>query len=375
VSDSRPGSGAGAGAGPGDGAARLIRALVEPESVAGLSAADWSDLIARARSSRLGGRLAYRLEGAIGSGAVPEPVAGMLLAERRAADRQAQIARWEVACIRRALAGTDAPVVLLKGAAYILAGLDMARGRVVTDVDFLVPRDALDAVERSLLAAGWVHIKQSAYDQKYYREYAHELPPLVHRERHTVIDVHHTLVPVTSRLAVDPAALLAAAEPIGDAGLFRLASADMLAHAAVHLFHDGEIAGNFRELVDIDGLVRDLAGDPGFWPAVLDRARRPGLGRPLFHALRYARRHLGTPVPEEAGAGLARFGPSPPVRAAMDRLVDAALLPGPPFPDRRKGVLARQILFFRSHWLKMPPLLLLRHGLHKARRPRPKASG
>ena len=347
----------------------IVRALVVPDALRHLGPADWSDLIARARAARLGGRLAYLVARTDLGSAIPGKVAGMLLADRRMTARQEQITQWEVRCVRRALAGIDTKIVLLKGAAYILSGLDVARGRVVTDLDFLVPRASLEAVEEALLDNGWRHIKQDAYDQKYYREYAHELPPLVHGERHTVLDVHHSLVPVTSRLKIDPEPLLADAEPIGETGLWRLAPPDMVAHAAIHLFHDGEVAGHFRDLVDVDGLLREFGPKPGFWSALADRAHRPGLGRPLFYALRYAHRYLGTPIPRTVIDAIERFGPAWPTAAVMDRVIAAALLPGPPFPDRQDNGsgLARQMLYIRSHWLKMPPLLLAAHLLHKSR--------
>ena len=37
------------------------------------------------------------------------------------------------------------------------------------------------------------------YDDAYYRDHMHELPPLIHKERDRMIDVHHTILPLTAR--------------------------------------------------------------------------------------------------------------------------------------------------------------------------------
>ena len=60
---------------------------------------------------------------------------------------------------RRALAPLDVPVILMKGTAFHAAGLDASIGRSVGDLDILVPRARLDAVEAALLEAGWEHVK------------------------------------------------------------------------------------------------------------------------------------------------------------------------------------------------------------------------
>jgi hypothetical protein len=64
-----------------------------------------------------------------------------------------------------------------------------------SDVDVLVPRDRLADVEAALMLAGWASTNPSEYDQHYYRRWMHELPPLQHIRRQTVLDVHHAILP------------------------------------------------------------------------------------------------------------------------------------------------------------------------------------
>ncbi len=55
-------------------------------------------------------------------------------------------------------------------------------------------------------------MKSDPYDDLYYRQWMHELPPLVHGERGRMVDVHHTILPLTARPTPDAQALIADAE-------------------------------------------------------------------------------------------------------------------------------------------------------------------
>jgi hypothetical protein len=110
---------------------------------------------------------------------------------RRDAEQARRQALWEAEMARRALAPLGVPVVLLKGTAYAAAGLQAGVGRSIGDLDILVPRASLDAVQEALLSAAWEWVKEDAYDDLYYRRWMHELPPLIHRDRDRMIDVPH----------------------------------------------------------------------------------------------------------------------------------------------------------------------------------------
>jgi hypothetical protein len=147
-----------------------------------------------------------------------------------------------------------------------------------------------------------------------------------------------------------------------------LAPPDMVLHAAVHLFHDGEIAGSLRDLVDIDALLRDFGSRADFWPRLTARAAELGLRRPLFYALRYAALLLDTPVPAEAAAEAAGGSPSRIVLRLMDRLVPVALTPPATAAERGRFHMARFCLYVRSHWLRMPAGRLIAHLTRKSLR-------
>ncbi len=88
------------------------------------------------------------------------------------------------------------------------------------------------------------------------------------------------------------------------------------------------------------------------------------LRRPLYYALRYAHRWFETPLPDAVTAAMRTWEPPAPLGRLMDLLVDGAMM-GMTGPAASASVFA---LYVRSHWLKMPPLLVTRHLLRKSLR-------
>ena len=95
---------------------------------------EWETLIGQARRASLLSRLAQHHVDQGWMAAVPEGPRLQLLGALKLADRQRHEVRWEVDELARALVPLGQPVVLLKGAAYLMAGLPASRGRVFADV-------------------------------------------------------------------------------------------------------------------------------------------------------------------------------------------------------------------------------------------------
>lgn len=327
--------------------ARLLTgALADPQSVGSLGPHGWTALIAMARAEQLIGSLAHRLDGL----PLREKVAELLADARASAEHARRAALWEAEMARRVLAEVGSPVILLKGTAYVAAGLSAGVGRSIGDLDILVPRDALPEIEARLIErGGWEWVKEDAYDDAYYRRWMHELPPLIHKERDRMIDVHHTILPPTARPTPDAGALIADREEL-DNGLHVLSPPDMVCHAACHLFADGDLAGGLRNLWDIDRLLRDFGARQGFWSDLARRAERHELAKPVARALRLAEALYDTPV-DGTLAGRARAG---------DGFYLGRLLARDGWGrETRKGL--RFAYYIRSHWLRMPPAMLARH--------------
>lgn len=330
-------------------ARRLAALLADPSLAETLSAEDWTGVLTVARAERLAGSLARGLDGL----ELPGDVARILAAARAEADLSRTQALWEAEMARRALAPLGMPVVLLKGSAFVAAGLSAGAGRMIGDLDILVPGERIDAAEAALLAAGWDWVKPDPYDDHYYRTWMHELPPLIHRERDRMIDVHHTILPLTARPHPDAAALIANSVALEN-GLRVLSPPDMIVHAAAHLIADGDLAGGMRNLWDIDRLVREQDG-AGFRESLEARARLHGLSAQTARALRLSAALYGTP------------GCAPPT--ATDRLFLRAILARNGW-GRRTHAFTRQGFYIRSHLMRMPPHLLARHLWTKWRKAR-----
>jgi hypothetical protein len=340
--------------------------LRDPGCLRHWTPAQFDLLMRQAQSADLLGRFAVLVEAHGLAPHLPSGLRDHLAGTRRVMRSHDAQVRRELGYIRAALEGLNLPVVLLKGAAYVAGDLPPAQGRFFSDVDILVPRAKLPDVEAALLLAGWLSTHHSAYDQHYYREWMHELPPLVHIRRQSALDVHHTISPMTSRWRTDGAALLALALPLAQQpGWAILAPADMVLHSMVHLLMNEALSHGLRDLADIDQLLRHFGADPAFWPELTERARSLGLLRALYYGLRSAADILGTPVPKAAMAA---------ARSASNRWTGGLWLAAwrhalrSPHPTAASAwtTVALFALYVRGTWIRMPPLLLARHLWTKA---------
>jgi hypothetical protein len=346
----------------------LLAALNAPQNLLTLPLADWELLIRVARRVRLLGRLEADLSRAGLLGQIPPRAADHLKAARNVIEHRNTLVTWEINRILWATKETDAPLILLKGAAYVMADLPPAHGRIFADVDLLTPERHIEEIEEKLVSRGWLKMPIDPYDDRYYRVWMHEIPPLRHRERGTEIDIHHRILPRTSRLRSDPTFLFEAARPLEDSRLCVLAPTDMVLHALVHLFLecDPREGLRLRDLLDVHLLLQHYSQEENFWQSLTPRAYKLGLGRPLFYGLRFAQRFFATPIPETVMAEAKDASPSWPILWLMDRLVSLAILPGHPDYPNPWATLARGFLYLRTHWLKMPAFLLVRHLSYKA---------
>ena len=328
----------------------LVDALRAPESVTRLDAGEWTALLAAARAEQLIASLALRLE----DQPKPSTAAAILADAVRAAEQGRVQALWEAEMARRALSPIGIPVILLKGTAFVAAGLAAGQGRFIGDLDILVPRDSLDAVEAALLATGWEWVKNDPYDNHYYKTWMHELPPLIHRDRDRMIDVHHTILPPTARPKPDAGALIADSVALPN-GLRVLSAPDVIIHAAAHLFADGDLAGGLRNLWDIDQLIREFEIEPDFWLKLAEHAKRHDMKKAVSRALRLSSALYDTPIIQKEALSL------------VDQFYHRRLLARDGW-GRITRKLTRLVFYIRSHWIRMPPLLLARHLWAKARR-------
>ena len=345
----------------------LSTALSSPESTTSLKLLEWDILIRQARRADLLARLSILLEKQGLLGQVPAQAKRHLDSAHIVSESHDRRVRWEARQIRDALEHLNIPVILLKGAAYVLSELPAACGRLFYDIDIMVSKADLEVVEQALRRKGWISTHLDAYDQRYYRQWMHELPPLKHIKRKTVLDVHHTILPETARMSPDPGKLILAAQPLDGQGCLKiLAPTDMVLHSAAHLFHDGELEHGLRDLTDLDSLLRHFGRNQAFWAELVERARELDLMRSLYYALRYTQSILGTPVPDTVQQSARAGRPVWFAPALMDTVFTRALAPDHPSCDTLFTGLARWFLYVRAHYLRMPLHLLIPHLIRKA---------
>lgn len=344
---------------------QLILAIRSPARCTGLSALGWSDLIATARSANLLGLLAEKLRVA-GVACPVKQAARHLEGARLLSHRQRQSVIWEIHELRRTLAPLETPVTLLKGAAYAVADLPISRGRLFGDIDILVPEQKLGQTEMQLMLGGWASAKSDPYDQRYYREWMHELPPMTHVRRGTVLDVHHSILPRTARARPDPNAILERSRVLDEFAPIRIpCPEDLAVHCITHFMHEGELDNGLRALHDIDGLLRDFAREDRFWTQLVECAVGHELAVPVAQGLALTTRLLGTPVPQSVFADLYKHDSKAVLGSSMEWAYRRALEPEVETIELATWV-ARQWLYVRAHALRMPFGQLTVHLCRKA---------
>jgi hypothetical protein len=350
----------------------LAAVIRDPGIVRPWTNAQWNQFLQACRLNALSARLGWVLEDHGLEAACPSSVWTELKAQRCIAEYKQSQVRLELRKLHKALAPQAISILLLKGAAYAQAELRLARGRDFADLDIMVQRAQLEPTETALELGDWLSETRDRYDQRYYRRWMHELPPMHHRTRSFEVDIHHALLPLTGRLRPDPTLLWAASRPLPNGRYRVLCNEDMLLHSAAQLFQDGEIAGQFGSLLDLHQLMQEFGADTGFWDRLIPRAEALQLGRPLYYALRFCSHILGTAVPSAVMRAAQAGAPGALATRTMDMLVPRVLEPR--YPTRATAQLSAGLLYMRSHWLRMPPGMLALHLTRKALRPGGKTS-
>ena len=347
----------------------LNRFLGDPVIASDWGVGEWNHFLPLARNARLLGRSLALFEQHELLDAVPQRVVDQLrgaLAQTRYVQVQAL---RELRQVARVLERQGIPLMALKGAAYLVADLPPRGWRNLSDIDLMVREDDIAAAESALARAGWLPSGEfDAYDQHYYRAWMHEVPPLKHINRDTEVDLHHNLAPPVSRIRIDAARLWDEATTVSDPyGLTVkvLGPADMLLHNAVHLYMNDELRGGLRDVMDFRDLFEHfLQQDAGFEDQLLKRAEALGCGRPLYYAVSTAQRLAGLRPSVDFVRAVQPHAPFAPIAHFMAWLIEQALAPSR--LGLRRSAVAHQLLFIRSHWVRMPLPMLLRHLWRKA---------
>ena len=341
----------------------LLKLLSAPECAASYGVEEWDETIRFARYTHLLGHLYFLMDRQSLLNKIPPRVKNICLGGQVYNSYFRLQARREMRHIAKQLKKHKIPVVLLKGGAYIEAQVGTYAGRRLSDIDLLVAKSDLPAAETMFSNGGWQYGDVNDYDQHYYRDWMHEVPPLIHQNRSMEVDLHHNIVPPVSRIKLDAAKLLEKASSIENSPFLILEAKDLILHSAVHLFFNDELRGGLRDLVDMHELCIQFSERNDFWPELVERARELGLQRPLYYALSSLHRLLNTPIPDYVMDDILKERPGIFVDSLMKYLIQRLIAPDN--VEKMDAPVVEWLLFVRSHWIRMPASMLIKHLTYK----------
>jgi len=311
---------------------------------------DWPRLVAQARAHDVLPLVARQVR-ALDAAAVPAPVRAELAAGARMDALRNTLQAAELVDILRLLGVAGIPVVPLKGPPLAQSLYGDISARVCSDLDVLVPRNAVARAYDALIAAGYAPGEIGPLDPGDFPilldsniEY-----PFVRRHggfTH-VLEVHWSVAWRWRRGAQAMADLWADTRPLRFGGTEAVGLSTewellyLAVHAARHRWQE------LKWLADIDAIVATRTVD---WDLVRRKAERFGWALPLAFTLRAAHALLETPVP--AGfrghrlPGWFRLLPAEPTGPRIsDALFTVRMFPG-----------VRSKLGYLAHLLVVPTL-------------------
>ena len=342
-------------------AKQILLYLAEPERCGKLSLMQWQQLIWVLREAKLLSALASALIRAGLFSQIPAYAKQHLQSALVYADRQAQQIRYECSELQRVFVKAGIQALYLKGAAYVLAETTNYRGRICNDLDVLVAKSQLSAAEALLQQHGWRTDKLTAYDERYYRQWSHEIPPMMQIHRGTVLDLHHNLyLPISGR-AADMSRFFRLSQKTSSEALVLKPEA-MVLHSIIHLFTNEDMQSAMRDLWDLHLLINQFSSVE-FWQQLAGIAEQSGFSTELRYccsALRYYLLSALDPLTLQQCENIAAKG-------FMARyIVLPALAPAHPLVCGWRQSWAKKLMYLRGHWLKMPLWILLKHLTIKA---------
>ena len=318
----------------------LINIIREPSLTAQLTPAQWNLALCQAEAAQLMGVLADMY--------LPDPSVLPEVARERLSWAQ-QLVLHQQRSVEMALqhlidALGDYSPMLLKGAAYQVAQTPNAAGRMMSDIDILIPQRFLKQAERSLWLHGWDNRGKTPYDEKYYRLWMHELPPFVHQKTGVVLDLHHHWLPNTCRWQFDIGQVYQNAYQASSLDMLLPDPCDLCLHAAAHLLTSGEGDKGWRDLRDVYLLSQQVSRS-----LLFERAEHLGLHQPLLKVLTLAEQLWG-----------------PTAATPTSSWALTAMLPSHSCYRGWITSAAKAQFYCQAHLLRMPLSLLLPHLMRKA---------
>lgn len=351
----------------------LVKVLQSPKIIKNFNSKDWNLLLRQASSAKMLAPLAYTFNNHYLMSAVPDKILNHINSEQvKIAHLHTQVSQ-EVQALDQLFKKLDIKAIYLKGTAYLLADLPLAQGRFFSDIDILLNQNDIAKIEIALKCQGWKSQKTNDHDQTYYRKYMHEIPPMQHIMRGTVIDIHHNILPICNDNKIDISLLSANALKL-DANDYLLshhhyvlAPAAMVLHSAVHLFHEGELEQGLRGLSDLDILLSHFEeNEINFSQQLIELAEKINQQQSLFYAWRYLAKVFNKKLPKIAQTFIENYQSQITNLTIIDFIFTNLFTAHHSTTSSWGFSLATQLAYWRAHFLRMPLRLLIPHLLTKS---------
>ena len=271
----------------------LISLFNNPELANKLSMYDWSKVVSHGRDQNMLGRIWWRLQSNSVEKHVPDRVVPHFTSCNLFVEQQEININRELEDISSTLVSRGIDTTVLKGAAYIAVSSNCKHGRIFNDIDILVDHSKIRDAEIALMTQGWFHKKETDYDKRYFREWMHEIQPLIHKDRLTTIDLHHNILPLTNKKHFNADKLKTI--KLKQVPLLTFDLVDRFIHSATHLFTEGEFPHAIRDITDLIILYQELDGEEETESAhnlILERSKALGLDDYVHLALLFVLKNL-----------------------------------------------------------------------------------
>ena len=339
----------------------LFVSLVDPYSpsadIPNQDLKTWDSILRVLRSSQLLSSYAFNVKQNIAD--IPTPLRPHLMSAMTFADAQERQVRHAANLIQMQLSKINAPLIFLKGTAYTLANTTNAKGRLFSDIDILVHKQDMPTIEGYLLNNGWGIKTLDDYDEKYYRDWSHELPPFTHFETGTNLDIHHTLLPPISGYQIDLKDLWSH-KVITEQAYAVPSLGYMILHSSIHLLLNEDVDKGLRDLIDINHLIYAYFenNDMQSLKAIFARSGCEN----EFDLLSAILKSLLNPDYLNDGAAV---NPTP---TFASRMYCQALFPDCAALGGSSASFSRAWVYTRGHLKKMPKGIFFKHIAHKGYR-------
>lgn len=328
-----------------------------------LSKTQWYKLFRVLRQKSLSASFYLRLVARNKQQQIPEELRSAFLSAVTFSSAQNRQVEVQLTKLLELFSSNDIEFVMLKGAAYIAAETSNSSGRLMSDIDICVNKCDLSRTEKALKSVSWQVKELDNHDEKYYREWSHELPPYHHPFDGVSLDVHHTLYPPVSDKQINIDKLFKEARSTRF-GVKSPSLEWLVFHSAIHLIANEDVENGLRDLIDIYLLLTESSETIDV-PALASLFAAHGFTTELFLLQQLLEDYFDYKLPIEATSHKL-------TRSLLYRIrlwaICRAVCPESDFVPNSTFTLARFVNYVIGYSQKMPLGLLIKHLLYKGGR-------